>query len=160
MLFIVCGFSESLGAADNLTAVVEVTGKIVAHTCDFDSPSYNVTLENIEASDFVDNSIKKPESIDIQMTCISDLDSVKIKVTGEVDGTDKTAFANKGTATNVALRLLDNEQKTLQSGDSVKTALAQGKGNYTFKVGYVSTGADNVYEGTFSSVLSLTFDYN
>lgn len=146
--------------ADNPTTVIPLTGRVVANTCSFNNANQTVTLSKVSPTEFRDSGIKAAKNFTVGISCAAGISTVRIVPSGQADALDETAFNNSGNAENVALRLLTNDGKVLAPDDSkgVSVTPSGGSGSYTFQAGYVATG--NVSAGSFTSMVTLSFDYS
>ncbi|WP_166733308.1 fimbrial protein [Serratia fonticola] len=146
--------------ADNPTTVIPLSGRVVANTCTFNNANQTVTLSKVRLAEFRDSGIKAAKNFTVGITCASGISTVRIIPSGQADTLDKTAFKNTGNANNVALRLLTSDGKVLAPDDSkgISVTPSGGSGSYTFQAGYVATG--NVSAGSFTSMVTLSFDYS
>jgi minor fimbrial subunit len=153
--------TESLSET-NPAMVVTFNWRVLRPTCSFKTSVQNVTLDDITDRAFTDTDVRNATPFTVGITCQSGLDTVKIVPAGTPDTQDPTAFANTGTAGNVALRLMDKAGKTLRPDGSSGVAVTpqSGEGSYTFSAGYVATSVGKVTPGSFVSVVSLTFEYD
>jgi type 1 fimbria pilin len=152
----------SADAAEKDSATITITGTVLDTTCSFDNADHPIILDPVSSSDFITAGVKNTKSVPIALTCGSDASSIRIRTSGTpADGDDK-AFKNTGTAKGVSLRLIDADDNIMEpAGSSTTPTILEGtthKGTHIFKAGYVKTG--DVKSGDFSSVVSLTFDYN
>lgn len=160
MICAMTGISGIVMAAEIERTDIRIIGKVVSKTCSFDTADQTVFLDDIAVSDFTDNTIKAPKSFAVDFSCGAGVSSVNIKLSGQPDSNDATAFRNKSDAKNVALRLLDNDMGVLgPSNSKVTVTPISGRGSYTFTAGYVAT-ADNVTEGGFQADVGLNFMYD
>ncbi|MBJ9260676.1 type 1 fimbrial protein [Citrobacter amalonaticus] len=141
---------------------VTITGTVVSNTCSFDDVAPTVVLDDIGTSEFTNATVRKLKDVSVNITCGAGVTSVKIVPTGTEDGIDNTLFKNTGTSTGVGLRLQGSDGTImLPSGSSeVSVTPISGKGNYTFKAGYVATTPNTVTSGQFLSQVTLNFNYN
>ena len=131
-------------------------------TCAFNDATQTVVLDDIAASAFSDKSIYSVTSFDVNIKCEAEITSVKITPSGAPDDDDGTAFSNTGSATHVALRLLDkNKEVLLPDGTTAVTVTpsGDGEGSYTFSAGYLATVPGQVTAGSFVSTATLSFQY-
>ncbi|KFD19993.1 hypothetical protein GTPT_1440 [Tatumella ptyseos ATCC 33301] len=154
-------------AAKSDSATITISGVVQDTTCQFNTDIYTTTLDSVADTAFkaVGETMSIKEVL-VSFTCGSDSTGVKISVAGEVnqDGTDTTAFKDFGGSTGIALRLLASNGSTVlkpsgTSSTSKITLDSNHTGTYTFKAGYVKT-ADVITPGSFTSVVSLSFNYN
>ncbi|WP_312629563.1 fimbrial protein [Scandinavium sp.] len=149
--------------AANPTGQFTITTTILSRTCTFDNETQTVALENVETREFSDQSMKKPQTFDVNIHCDNGVSSVKIVPSGPADDTgDATAFKNQGDAANVALRLQNAEGNVLtpDGNSSVTVTPEDGVGAYRFRVGYVATQPGKVSAGGFSAAVTLRFAYD
>ncbi|MBC3252453.1 fimbrial protein [Serratia fonticola] len=146
--------------ADNPTTIIPLTGQVVSNTCTFNNANQTVTLGKVSPADFRDNGIKAATNFTVGITCGAGVSAVQIIPTGQADTMDSTAFTNNGSAENVGLRLLSSDGQVLTPDGSagVSVTPSGGSGSYTFQAGYVATG--NVSGGSFTSMVTLSFDYS
>lgn len=146
--------------ADNPTTIIPLTGRVLANTCTFNNASQTVTLNKVSPADFRDSSIKATQNFTVEITCSAGISTVQIVPTGLPDAIDETAFANSGNAENVGLRLLSSDGQVLAPDGSVGVSVTPsgGSGSYTFQAGYVATGS--VSGGSFTSMVTMSFDYS
>lgn len=146
--------------ADNPTTVIPLTGQVVANTCIFNNANQTVTLSKVSPADFRDSGIKAPTNFTVGITCAASVSAVQIIPTGQSDALDNTAFTNSGSAENVGLRLMSSDGLVLVPDGSTRVSVtpSDGSGSYTFQAGYVATG--NVTAGSFTSMVTMSFDYS
>lgn len=147
--------------AEQKSASVIFTVKVISRTCSFENEFQVVRLDDITTREFTDNSIRAASKFNVGITCGSGVSAVKMVPTGTPDGTDATAFLNTGAARNVALRLLDAEGQILLPDGSRNVTIVPkgGEGNYIFTAGYVATAAGQVTGGGFMSTVTFSFNY-
>ena len=146
--------------ADNPTTVIPLSGRVVANTCTFNNANQTVTLSKVRLAEFRDSGIKAAKNFTVGISCAAGISTVRIVPSGQADAIDETAFNNSGNAENVALRLLTNDGKVLapDGNEGVSVTPSGGSGSYTFQAGYVATG--NVSGGSFTSMVTMSFDYS
>ena len=146
--------------ADNPTTTIPLTGRVVANTCTFNNANQTVTLSKVSPTEFRNSGIKAAKNFTVGITCAAGVSTVRIIPSGLADALDETAFSNSGNAENVALRLLTSNGQVLAPDGSqgVSVTPKSGSGSYTFQAGYVATG--NVSAGSFTSMVTLSFDYS
>ena len=146
--------------ADNPTTVIPLSGRVVANTCTFNNANQTVTLSKVSPTDFRDSGIKAAKNFTVGISCAAGISTVRIVPSGQADAIDETAFNNSGNAENVALRLLTSNGQVLapDGSEGVSVTPSSGSGSYTFQAGYVATG--NVSAGSFTSMVTLSFDYS
>lgn len=159
LLLCLQGFVPS-AQADNPTTTIPLTGRIVSNTCTFNNANQTVTLSKVSLAAFRDNGVKAAKNFTVGIACGAGVSMVKIVPTGQADAIDETAFSNSGSAENVGLRLLSSDGQVLSPDGSIGVSLTPsgGSGSYTFQAGYVATG--NVSGGSFTSMVTLSFDYS
>jgi major type 1 subunit fimbrin (pilin) len=153
------------------TAVVTVTGRVLANTCTIDSGSatQTVTLPDISDRDIRGKGTTggAKDVVIVLRNCGASASGVVVRATGNPDADDSTAFTNAvaqagGGATGVGVYFFqtDGTTKFLPGGSVTQTsALTPSVDNtLTYKASYVGT-KDVVTAGTFSTVVNMTFDY-
>lgn len=150
------------------SAVITITGKVLANTCTIDNASKE---QNIVLPDISDRDIrglgKTGGMKDIIITlaeCGASVGNVAITTSGAVDSDDSTAFANTASegAEGVGLYFYQTDGITTFKPDGSVTeerALVPSENNVlTFKAAYVGT-KDTVKAGDFNAVVNINFEY-
>lgn len=167
---LLCGMSTNAYAASD-SAIITITGRVLANTCTVDSASAN---QNIVLPDIADRDIagtgktggEKEVNI-ILKDCGGDAGSVVVTVTGNQDPLDDSAFANaipagNNSADGVALYFMqtDGVTKFSPSGSVQETSILTPAQDNTlvYKASYVGT-KDTVTAGNFSTVVNMQFAY-
>lgn len=149
--------------ADNPTTVIPLSGRVVPSTCTFNNANQTITLDKIRLANFGNSTtIKAVKIVTVGITCASGISAVKIIPNGQADAKDPTAFKNTGNAGNVGLRFSDSGGVALPPDGSrgVSVTPKNGSGSYNFQAGYVATSKGNVSAGSFTSMVTLSFDYS
>lgn len=168
----------SVFLTDAYSATVDVTINVTGRTCNFDKTTDTVTLDTVRVEDFINSKkIIGIKDVPVGIKCSSDVDTVKIKVSGEpaVDNNGASHpdyFRNTGSAKNIGLAFMDISGNPLSAGagageNSVAVRLDNGGvASYTFKAGYTAlvpaarNGGQYISGGDLQSSVNLTFDYD
>lgn len=153
------------------SAVINITGKVLANTCTIDSSS---AKQSIKLDDISDRDIRGKgttggaKDVVIRLTnCGSGASAVEVSASGSPDGEDASAFANTlkqadGGATGVAIYFFqtDGTTKFVPAGTIKQTSRLTPSVNntLTYKASYVGT-KDTVTAGNFSAAVNMTFNY-
>lgn len=167
MLLLTAGAAQA--ASD--TAVVTITGRVLANTCTIDSGS---ATQTVTLPDIADRDIRgkgttggATDVVIVLKNCGASASGVVVSASGNPDTDDTTAFTNAvaqddGGATGVGVYFFqtDGTTKFLPGGTVTQTStLTPSVDNtLTYKASYVGT-SDAVTAGTFSTVVNMTFDY-
>ncbi len=161
--------SAAVQASD--TAVIQITGRVVANTCTLDSSTANqiITLDDVSDRDIRG---KGKTSGDKEVTiilkdCGAAASGVTVTASGVADADDITAFRNaitdgNGGATGVGLYFYqaDSTAKFTPDGavKQTKSLIPDSDNVLIYKASYAGT-RDSVTAGAFSTVINMKFDY-
>lgn len=154
--------SASLYAADTN---INITGKVVAQPCIVNGGNTNldVDLGDIPATLLqgpASSSVEKPFSLDLT-SCPAGTSSVVARFSGTSDPVAGiNYYKNTGTATNVAVALIQASTGNLKgSGTTITQSVQSGTVSYALKAkAYSSVG--NATSGTISATVVATMTYN
>lgn len=169
-LLISClGYTGAVNATTD-TAVITITGKVIANTCTFDSSSSDINPKLIDISDRDIKGVgktggSKPIKI-VLKDCGADVKTVEVKAEGTADIDDSKAFKNISTsnaAKGVGIYLYQNEtgDEKFDPQGSIKKSYDLTKNQDTtliFRAAYVGTSA-TVVAGNVQSTVTLTMTY-
>lgn len=152
------------------TAIITITGRVLANTCTIDS---NSATQTVTLDDIADRDIRGKgktggtKDVVIKLNgCGDSASGVVVTASGNPDSEDPSAFANAvseanegATGVGVYFFQTDGTTKFLPSGTVTQTSPLEAVDNtLTYKASFVGT-KDSVTAGAFSTVVNMTFDY-
>ncbi|MEJ5073657.1 fimbrial protein [Enterobacter ludwigii] len=143
---------------------IQITGKVVASPCVVDD-SLSVDLgQDIQAKDLETagtGSDWVPFTLDLKQ-CPSGTTSVTVAFSGTPDTADATRlYQNSGTAKNIAVELLDDQNTPLGNGSTATKTIDKTSHSYTYNLkARAYTALGEVMPGTIASEVLVAFTYN
>lgn len=169
LLLIAVGMGNAYAATD--TAIITITGKVVANTCTMSSGSatQTVTLNDIADRDIRGKGVTGGDkNISIVLKdCGTAASAVKVSAWGSADSEDNQAFGNAiaksdGGADGVALYFYQTNGTTKYNPDGSVTETSNltpaADNTLNYKASYVGT-KDTVAAGSFMTVVNMNFEY-
>lgn len=151
-------------AATGDKAQINITINVPAKTCSFNNTTAMIQLEDVSTAMLSRSgtAMVGGKNIDTDIQCPPGMKTVKIVASGIPAAGDATAFANTGSAKNVALRFMAEQGTAILYPDgsqAVTVTPTDGVGHYRFRAGYVATGGA-VRAGDFMAMVTLSFNYS
>lgn len=144
---------------------VNITGKVKSSPCTVDTASVNQTVDfgQIQNSNLqTAGEVSDWQPFEVKLVnCPTSTTAATVTFTGTPSTEDATLYANAGTATNVAVQMAqDNDRTQIQgNGSSMATTIdAQSNAIYNLAA-RLKTPTGNASAGTISSVVLMTFTY-
>lgn len=161
-LLLACAFFSGSLLAANTELTVTVRGNVTKETCDIQADP-TLTLDEAYISDLSTSEAKNVKELKVSLLCGNAVKpQINLSVTGET-AVAQNAFKNQasGGAQNVALRLLDADNKVVPPNSTVAdiNTVPGGSQDYIFKAGYLATGAGEPGEGAFQTAITFTVTY-
>lgn len=151
-------------AAENATTgTINFSGSITSVPCEIDTAATDgtVTMAKVFANDFGavgSTTGTTPFKIALK-NCGDASNGATVTFTGTADSNNATAFKTTGTATGVALQLIDDTGAPISYGAASKTyAIASGANTFNFSARYIATSA-TVEGGTADSQALFALTY-
>lgn len=144
---------------------VNITGKVKASPCTVDTISVNQTVDfgqvqNNHLQTAGEASDWQPFEVKL-INCPTSTTVATVTFTGTPSTEDATLYANAGTASNVAVQMAQDSDKTLIQGNgSTMNANVDAQNFATYNLAArLMTPSGNAGAGTISSVVLMTFTY-
>ncbi|EML2681596.1 MULTISPECIES: fimbrial protein [Klebsiella] len=161
--------SASADDIDSGQVELDMTGTIVAESCDIDTASQNQTIHIGDFSAGIFQSVgdaSEWKQFDIKLNnCTSAISQSTVAFSGTADGTDPSLLALSDTsgggnmASGVAIELLDSSMNTIAINSTDNAyPITQGNNDLTFRLRYKATAVP-VTPGNASSVLYFDVSY-
>ncbi|CAI1564425.1 fimbrial protein [Serratia fonticola] len=160
LLIIVAGIMSSAVQATDLT----INGRVVATPCTIDTASVSqdvdfgqVRLTEMRAA----GNASDWKAFQVKLVnCPQGTTSSVVTFSGTPATADVTLYANAGTATNAAVQLAQDANKTMVQGTgSTMTVPVDAQHNATYALAGRLIVTDDTRAGTFSSVVQMNFTY-
>ena len=147
------------------SAAVNVTGRLVGGTCQWDAGGANrtISLDRVNVSALKTGQATALKSFNLSLiNCSPGTAQAVFTFSGTPDATDPMRHRNSGTAKGVAVELASNDGRTIGANGTNNrrtVAIVGNRAVLALQAGYWKV-SDNASGGTVSATATLTINYN
>ncbi len=162
-IFVIIFMGHNIAMADSVD--INITGKVLSTPCSVDTSSVSkeVNFGQLHGADLKNSgSTSAWQSFQIKLNnCPALINKATVTFNGNPSGVDPTLFVNEGTATNVAVQMAEDGNKSVVlSNNSSMTVDVDAQHSATYALaGRVYSVNSNAGGGTISSVVQMNFTY-